>query len=196
MDRLPEKASSVFTVLGQRDPRWAQVHLGYADAGSDSTLGKYGCAITSLAMLLGFYGRYMTPVDVQNWMVENKGFRTDATRNLVNWTKLPVVFPEIRSVTRRDFVTRDPTEEEVMALQGQLNNGHPAILKVDGLPGSPALDEHFVLATHVLEKSIIVADPYTGQMKLLTDFCPTNKPWRKTERAAIWAILNFEMYAG
>jgi len=142
-------------------------------------------------MLLSYYGAPHTPLLVQEELASNHGYRNTPTRNLVEWKNLPAIYPQIKSVTRSDFLSRDPTVE-VDELVSELSAGRPAILKVDGVPGGD-YDEHFVLATTVLETGIIVADPYSGEFKPLTYFCPTNKPWRKTEQAAIWAILYFKM---
>lgn len=192
MDRVPEAPTRFPAVLCQRDPRWAARHLGYPDAASGSTIGLYGCAITSLAMLLTYYGSPCTPERVQDELLEGRGYRNTPTRNLVDWPQLAAIYPQIKSITRSDFLSRDPNAREMAALNAELSSGKPAILKVDGVPGGE-LDEHFVLAYGVLESGIMVADPYSGAVKPVTDFCPTNKPWRKTEAAAIWAILYFEM---
>lgn len=144
-------------------------------------------------MLLTYYGSPCTPLKVQEELSEMRGFRTDSSRNLINWPNLPAVYPQIQSVKRSDFNTRDPNPAEIAALHSELALGKPSILKVDGIPGTDKLDEHFVLATSSLESGIIVADPYSGQFKPLTDFCPTSKPWRKSDAAAIWSIISFQM---
>lgn len=144
-------------------------------------------------MLLTYYGSPRTPLGVQEDLLEMRGFRKDSSRNLVNWPNLPAVYPQIQSIKRSDFNTRDPNSTEIASLHGDLALGKPTILKVDGIPGTDKLDEHFVLAVQSLESGIIVADPYSGQLKPLTDFCPTSKPWRKSDAAAIWSIISFEM---
>ena len=143
-------------------------------------------------MLLTYYGSTCTPQRVQDELSEMRGYRNTPTRNLVDWPKLPAIYPQIKSITRSDFLSRDPNSREMEKLNLELSSGKPVILKVDGIPGGD-YDEHFVLATGVLESGIVVADPYSGQFKPVTDFCPSNKPWRKTEPAAIWAMLFFEM---
>lgn len=143
-------------------------------------------------MLLTYYGSPCTPDRVQAELASQRGYRNTPTRNLVDWPQLTAIYPQIKSITRSDFLNRDPNAREMSALTAELTSGKPAILKVDGVPGGD-YDEHFVLATGVLESGIVVADPYSGQLKPVTDFCPTNKPWRKTDAAAIWAILYFEM---
>lgn len=145
-------------------------------------------------MLFGYYGLTTTPDDVQGALSMHQGYWGD-TRNLVDWRKLPAIYPAIKAVTVQDFAQRDPAPAEMNDLYDELLAGRPAILKVDGNPATVKLDEHFVLARGVLEGGIVVADPWSAEYKPLTDFCLTSKPWRKTEAAATWKIIKFEMDA-
>lgn len=52
--------------LSQKDPRWSYVRMG----NSSSTIGGYGCLITSLSMLSSWYGKYRHP----EWMANNLSF--------------------------------------------------------------------------------------------------------------------------
>lgn len=143
-------------------------------------------------MLLSYYSRYKTPPEVNADLVKHNGFRMDATRNLLNWQKLPLIYSEIKRVRRLDFVSRDPNAIEMAGLSDWLSARKPVILKVDGNPATRTLDEHFVAGVGELESGIVVADPYTGSLKPLREFCLTGKPHRQTDAAAIWAILYFD----
>lgn len=143
-------------------------------------------------MLLTFYGRAIEPDRVNDDLVDHGGFRKDATRNLLDWNKLPLIYPEIKSVRRLDFYTRDPGAIEMAGLIDWLSSGQPAILKVDGNPATSVFDEHFVTAVGALESGIMVADPYSGQIKPLRSFCLTGKPHRQSDPAAIWSIIYLE----
>lgn len=72
------------TVLGQRDPKWANIKLGF----SNTYIKDYGCTITCLAMIIG-----TTPDVVNDRMKAVNGF---AQGNLVIWDKIPAAFPGIQ----------------------------------------------------------------------------------------------------
>lgn len=71
-------------ILGQRDPRWANIYLGF----STTYIKDYGCTITCLAMILG-----TTPAIVNERLKAVNGF---ASGNLVIWAKIEEAFPGIK----------------------------------------------------------------------------------------------------
>lgn len=73
--------------ISQRDPRWANETLG-----TQGTIGNYGCTITCISMLLG-----KTPSEI-NQSIKNVGGY--AQGNLVDWSKLPLAFSQIKSALR------------------------------------------------------------------------------------------------
>jgi len=80
----------------QNDPRWKNVTIGH----SKSTLGRYGCAVASVAMVLKYHGNNITPGelakkpifyrDLIKWPSEfgNVKLVYNKTRSLVSWTKI------------------------------------------------------------------------------------------------------------
>lgn len=70
-------------ILGQRDPRWGNIKLGF----SNTYIKDYGCTITCLAMIIG-----TTPDVVNERMKAVNGF---AQGNLVIWDAIPKAFPGI-----------------------------------------------------------------------------------------------------
>lgn len=69
--------------LGQRDPRWGNLNLGF----SNTFIRDYGCTITSLAMIIG-----TTPDVVNSRLKAVGGF---AYGNQVIWDKIAEAFPGI-----------------------------------------------------------------------------------------------------
>ena len=82
-------------ILNQTDKRWAGTMLGQSNA----SVGRYGCVVTSLAMLSSWYGKYRTP----KWIAENLRF---TPQGLLYWKsmdgKLPMKF--VYRYYRRDDV--------------------------------------------------------------------------------------------
>lgn len=71
-------------ILGQRDPSWGGIKLGF----SDTYIKDYGCTITCIAMIVG-----VTPPVVNDRMKAVNGF---ANGNLVIWAKIEEAFPGIK----------------------------------------------------------------------------------------------------
>jgi len=64
--------------LSQRDPRWANAHLG----ASNLLVGAYGCTTTVLSMFSDYFGCYLSPGEI----AAHNSWYTSA--GLVNWLKL------------------------------------------------------------------------------------------------------------
>ena len=193
MDNIQKPLTEIFPIYRQGDPRWSDDHYGYANAGADSTLGLYGCGLTCLAMLITFYGLPITPRELNHDLRTRGGFRRDTSFNLIDWPKLVALYPNIfKSYERRNFYASDPQPVDMQAMRESLGLGLPVILKVDGIPSTGKLDEHFVVAVSSLEESTLVADPYSGQIKPLSAFFSKTKPSRQNEPAAIWSMIFYE----
>lgn len=125
--------------LSQQDIRWAAIRLGTSRT---TTIGSHGCVITCLAMLLG-----ETPDTVNKKLIEGKGY---ANVNLVDWSALPRIFPQIKSY-KRYYKYNDSDVKENL----------PCLVEVDGAPiGSK---KHWVL--YIGNKRLI--DPWTGKERLV-----------------------------
>ena len=69
--------------LSQRDPRWKDIKLGFGN----TTIGFYGCTITSLAMLAG-----LLPNEVNERLRGVNGYAGD-NKNLIIWAKVKQAIP-------------------------------------------------------------------------------------------------------
>lgn len=132
------------TPLSQRDPKWANLTLGYGTG----TIGQYGCTITAITMLLNSKGANLNPSQVNDKMKDAGAF----VGNLVWWAKLPQAFPQITSVYK--YYTYD---NEIV--KGLIKQGYPVVVCVDGTPiGS---SQHWVL--YVGDQTLL--DPWDGKGK-------------------------------
>ena len=124
------------TVLSQRDPRWAKQQLGI----SNTTIGGFGCTITSIAMLIG------TTPDVVNRELKRVGGY--ANGNLVIWSKVPVAFPQLIFIKRVNYYNNDDVKANL-----------PCLVEVD-FDGSPnTFGNHWI----VFIGNQRLLDPWTGQ---------------------------------
>jgi hypothetical protein len=72
--------------FAQNDPRWSRVRLGP----STDTLGDQGCAVTSAAMVVSFYGIKTDPLQLNNFLTRAGGLSDDG---LIEWDRVPAIAP-------------------------------------------------------------------------------------------------------
>jgi hypothetical protein len=72
--------------FAQDDPRWRSVRLGP----STDTLGDEGCAVTSAAMVVAFYGIKTNPPQLNNFLTRAGEFSEDG---LIQWSRVPAIAP-------------------------------------------------------------------------------------------------------
>jgi len=75
--------------LSQQDPQWKNDLLGFGDPGD--TIGMYGCALTSVAMLVSGHGYSETPKTLNEKMKANQGFVSSGIR----WDIVARVHPQV-----------------------------------------------------------------------------------------------------
>jgi len=129
--------------LSQRNTRWAGTKLGL----SKVTIGGYGCAITSLAMLLNAVrgDREADPPNVNAALV-GAGAYGGPWSNYVIWEKVPDAFPALMYRGRVMCREKPATPSELGEIAWRLSNELPVILEVDMSVVRSGYQQHFVLA--------------------------------------------------
>ena len=161
--------NTAITPLSQRDPRWAKTLLGNSNV---STIGAYGCLITSMSMLCG-----LTP-EVLNMRMRPRGFQPagsscEACAATFDVQKFAPSAPALGSVTA-SYATRPFPRPEINQLIAHLRAGRLAIVEVDMVPypKNNQLDQHFVLAVAAYgmagAEQIVINDPWFGDQVTLT----------------------------
>jgi len=154
----------------QTDARWAsaeydQAHDWAAKYQESDQFDRWGCLVTSLAMILHFHslttlpdGRLLQPGTLNDWLKEQPdGFLGEG---LVNWlaiTRLSWQISQQLGTPKLEF--RAETNSPMKAAQSALARQEPVILQ---LPG------HFLVGTDLIHNSqdIFLADPFFGQRRL------------------------------
>ena len=134
--------------LSQMDSRWRYEKLGT----SSSTIGGYGCLITSASMMLKYFGFDTDPSRLNKLLIENGGYHDG---NLFVWDSLAKIFPGVSFGTRYSYAALDKVD-------AQLQAGKPVIIHVDFVPSTPAIDEHWVLVVGKQGSDYIINDPRDG----------------------------------
>lgn len=128
------------TIYSQNDPRWKGLKIGK----SDSTLGRYGCTISCLGMLVN-----LNPLETNDLLTKAESFNGD----LIVWSRVELALPQLKFV-KRGKTTDFQTIDDYVAEYG----GCLVEVDFDGVIDTPA-DFHWV----VYRPEGKLWDPWTGQ---------------------------------
>ncbi len=139
--------------LSQQDPQWKNDLLGFGDPGD--TLGMYGCALTSVAMLLSGHGYSETPKTLNEKLKAANGFVSSGIR----WDVVSKVHPQI---TLKEQVACENTDAPLAKIDAALAAGQPVVVRVDSSP-APGLQWHYVMVYARKGNDYLMLDPYPYQ---------------------------------
>jgi hypothetical protein len=137
--------------LYQNDPRWKDKPLGFGDAGS--TIGLYGCLLTSLTMAANAYGANETPDSANEKMKAIQGFQNQ-------WIKAFLIgkaIPNVRWVKAVDCEGDVPAP--VAEIDSWLAGGGMVIVQVDYMP-DPGIQGHWILIHNKQGNTYQIRDPW------------------------------------
>ena len=135
--------------LYQNDDQWKDVPLGTS---GESTIGKWGCLLTSATMMLNGIGYDETPVTVNDKMKAHGGFQG----SLFIPSVLPYIWP---NCVYRDMQNCETTPAPLAQIDAALAAGKPVILQVDWNK-QQGIQTHFVLVKDKKGDDYILYDPY------------------------------------
>jgi len=139
--QMPSFAMNV-PLYGQGQSPWAGDQLGHG-CGSTNTIGRYGCAITSTAMVLKYYGVSTDPRDLNNYLNGvNGGYGVDGAPcyDEENWSD--AANRSGGTVTYAGENDWELVSADLNVINGEIDSGYPVIAEVR-LSGS----KHFVVIT-------------------------------------------------
>lgn len=127
----------------QEDPRWSWVPLG-SDIGEE-TIGSAGCALTSAAMVLSFYGVDLNPKKLNAYLVSHNGYEKE------QWIKWEVAADYPPGVAKHCY-------EDLPSyglIDWNLLRGNPVMVRVR----RPSGRTHFVVIVGKKGLDYLVRDP-------------------------------------
>ena len=151
------------TQFSQTDPQWKNTQLGFD---KKSTIGGYGCLLTSIAMCATQYGAPdLTPAALNDKMKAIKGFQSGTA--FIIGSLLGKVIPGM-SLDYRASGRQAPMAE----IDANLDQGRPVIIEVDWSP-LKGVQTHYMVAYSKSGNDYLVYDPYpfpiaNGQIKLIS----------------------------
>ena len=128
-------------LIGQQDIRWNFYPMG----SSGDTVGSSGCAISSVAMMLNYYGRTTDPGLVNLWLTHNGGY---AFGDKILWST-------IDSYSNGQVIFTGWLGADINLIVSEIDAGRPVIAEVR-LMGN----QHFVILTGYDVNGFIINDPW------------------------------------
>ncbi len=162
----------------QQDPRWKDTELG----GGPDSIGYFGCALTSVAMLSSGWGFSETPLTLNQKLKANGGFVHEA----IVWAGITNIYPALRS-TGLTLCTNPPAP--ISQINSSLSSGQPVILEVDFSPAA-GLQTHWIVAYAPFGSDYLILDPWpyptdTDQVTLMSRFSH-GRPLSAAIKAVAW----------
>ena len=136
--------------LSQNDAQWRNEKLGFGE--SSDTIGKYGCALTSVAMLLSGHGFAETPATLNKKMQNKQGF----INSLIRWDVVSQVCPQVKL---KQIVDCRESDAPLAQIDSSLAAGQPVVVLVDN-DRDPDLDWHYVLLYAREGNDYLMLDPW------------------------------------
>jgi len=130
--------------FAQNDPRWADDELGTAP----STMGEEGCAVSSAAMVLAFYGQDVDPGRLNAFLTNCGGYTPEGW---LYWEKAADFHPGLARHAYEDLPS-------YFLIDSNLERGNPVIVRVH-LPNGIT---HFVVITGKDGFDYLIQDPASG----------------------------------
>lgn len=166
----------------QGDSRWANKRLGF-NSDPKYNFKNFACLITSLAMVSRYFGKEVTPVDINDKLKalgQGRGFHA-GNGNYV-YGAITKIFSDIKE---KKVVTPMPlTDGQLGEIRTALDSGYPVMIQLDYNPKTVKLDSHFVLVVDYDkndENNLTIVDPITGEVRSLRHYLGWFRPsMRKT----------------
>jgi len=137
--------------LSQQDPQWKNDRLGLS-TDPDDTIGKYGCALTSISMLVSGHGYTESPKTLNEKLKAKGGFSGSA----IFWGAVSQAHPEI---TLKEDIRCENTDAPLAKINAAIDAGQPVVVRVDSSP-APGLQWHYVMLYGRKGNDYLMLDPW------------------------------------
>lgn len=147
----------------QTDPRWKNQRLGTVNG---STLGAYGCFVSSQAMIATHYRHPINPAELDDLFTNRKLY---ANGNMLSGPEVCRVYPDIEYLGWEDFANRPMNMDRLY-----MNDQEEIIIKLDyDHKIANGIQTHFVRVFNWDGSKLLLDDPIWGRC-LFTDHYGSN----------------------
>jgi hypothetical protein len=141
----------MFDTLSQMDPDWKDKLLGFD---TKSTIGEYGCLLTSISMVVNYFGYEETPDTLNEKMKAVGGFQGA----FIIPAKIPAALP---GMLYRNYVQCYEHPAPLTEIDAALSAERPVIVEIDRSPSS-GVQSHWVVIYNKEkeEDDYLILDPW------------------------------------
>jgi len=133
--------------FSQQDPRWENKFLDHSSA----SIGIYGCALTSLSMVLRYFGMDTDPNNLNDVLTAISAIDTDGN---IYFEKVPLVLPD-KVLKYWKLDTPSMNDTALATITSQLKQRNPVIAEVRTPNGTP----HFIVIYGKVGGQYVFHDP-------------------------------------
>ena len=154
-------------IFSQRDSQWASQRLGTVNG---TTIGQYGCFVTSFAMVAQFYGKDVNPAQLDDLFTNNGLY---ANGNLCTDDGLHKAYGDIEYVSSIAY-PNDPAD--LNKLKDLLSDPSQIVILELDFDHDPndGIQTHFVVAVECDGSNVTIADPWYGTQNNFSDHYGNN----------------------
>lgn len=154
---LEEPPPDEFTIFKQTDPAWSDLEYDHASTWSQNpTIGRWGCALSSLAMILDFYqisqlpdSSELTPLTLNDWLKSQPdGYLGEGLVNWIAGTRLTKQMSDSLGTPKLEYLRH--SSDPLTIATTEISEGRPVIMQIPG---------HFLAGYQVQDDDIKIADP-------------------------------------
>lgn len=172
----------IFPYLSQLDPAWKDLEYDHASSIGPffcgTTIGGCGCAITSSAMLLNYYGankapngQPTNPATLNDWLKQNSGYAFGALK----WNSVAAYSVKANTAfgTQKIRFVSVGSANDFQTLDSDLANKKPDILEEPG---------HFIVASEKNSPTYAISDPAYQSRQTLAAYQNSFSSMRRFEK--------------
>ncbi len=137
--------------LYQNDPRWKNQKIGVQNS---LTIEQVGCLLTSMAMVVNYFGAQETPASLNERMKVNNGF----TGAWIKAAQVPGQFSQL-GMQRQKHVVCEGIPAPVDLIDVGLAKGSLVVVRVDWTPNAN-IDSHWVVIYQKQGNDYLIWDPW------------------------------------
>lgn len=166
--------------FSQQDPKWKAQLLG---TDKQSTIGSYGCLLTSLSMVCSAYGIELTPEQLNEKMRAVGAFQGAFL--------MPVYISNaVPGMRQTNYIECQNQPAPLAEIDSYLAAGKPVIVEVDYSP-SAGLQNHWIVLTAKKGDDYVLQDPWTyppdpKEVTLMSSRYAFNGKPAQIIQAALW----------
>lgn len=141
---------------------WGLTKLGF----SSDDIEVKGCALTSLSMVLKYYGVDTDPGELNDWLKANGGFQGGS----ISWSKIyEKSGGTVEYIGQKDY---SGTQAELDLIRSEIDAGYPVMAKM------PFYGFHYVVITGYSGSTFFINDPFWDDpsVTLNANYEPKNDP--------------------